>query len=279
MSWFLLAILASLFLSFSILAQKNIFKRVKISPLAAIALFQLLTGFMFIALLPFSKVKYPVDLQVWLRVPLMVSFYAVGNVFYMRGVERISASEIGLLFASQPVWIFLGGVLFLGEDTAPVKLVGILLVLVGLVVVYFKGKLRWSFFHSLTALASIIISAAMVVDRFLIDYFSPVFYSSIAWTLPGLIDFSLPGVRQEAGALSKKDWLVLLLPAAFAVLFGLGIFLSYQAGGEASRVGGILRLSTIFTIVLGYFVFNEKQEIVRKLIGGVIVVMGVVLLK
>jgi drug/metabolite transporter (DMT)-like permease len=279
MNWFLLAILASLFLSFSMLAQKNIFKRIKISPLAAIALFQLLTGFMFITLLPFSKVKYPADFQVWLRVPLLICFYAVGNVFYMKGVERISASEIGLLFASQPVWIFLGSVLFLGEDTAPVKLVGILLVRVGLVAVYFKGKLRWSFYHSLTALASIIISAAMVVDRFLIDYFSPVFYSSIAWTLPGLIDFSLPGVRREAVGLSKRDWSVLTLPSIFATLFGLSLLGSYQSGGEASRVGAILRLSTIFTIILGYFVFNEKQEIVRKLIGGVIVVAGVVLLR
>lgn len=279
MNWFLLAILASLFLSFSILAQKNIFKRTKISPVTAIALFQLLTGLIFVLLLPFSEAKYPSDLQTWLRVPLMICFYAVGNVWYIKGVERVDISEVGLLFASQPVWIFLGSTLFLGEDTAPAKLAGILLVTIGLIAVYLKGKLRWSFYHSLIVLASMIIAAAMVVDRFLINYFSPVFYNSIAWTLPGLINFSLPGVRQEAGRLSRKDWIVLILPAVFSVFLGLSLLGSYQAGGEVSRVGAILRLSTIFTIILGYLIFNEKEEMVRKIIGGIIVVAGVVFLR
>ena len=49
--------------------------------------------------------------------------------------------------------------------------------------------------------------------------------------------------------------------------------------GIVSIVAPISSLSVILTIIVGYLFFNEKNNLIKKIIAGVFIIVGIILIK
>ncbi|PJA55412.1 hypothetical protein CO165_03665, partial [Candidatus Roizmanbacteria bacterium CG_4_9_14_3_um_filter_33_18] len=75
----------------------------------------------------------------------------------------------------------------------------------------------------------------------------------------------------------KFSWKIVLLSFFnfIAYFFGLKAFVL----AEVTQVIPIMQLSTIMTVIAGIFLLNEKSNLAKKLLAGIIAVVGVFLLK
>jgi len=64
-------------------------------------------------------------------------------------------------------------------------------------------------------------------------------------------------------------------------LFGIYIFmyLAYGSGGNLSTVNIITSTSTIFIVVLGIFLLNDKKFVLRKVVAAILVFFAMVIYK
>ncbi|TSC53267.1 MAG: hypothetical protein LiPW16_442, partial [Microgenomates group bacterium LiPW_16] len=63
-------------------------------------------------------------------------------------------------------------------------------------------------------------------------------------------------------------------------VFGIGsVYTAYLVGGEASRIIPVNQSSVILTVILAAIFLKEKEKLARKLIGSILVVLGVMFLR
>lgn len=53
---------------------------------------------------------------------------------------------------------------------------------------------------------------------------------------------------------------------------------SYQLG-EVTVVAPLCSLAVILNVIVGYFCFNEKKGVLKKIIAGILIIIGVFLIK
>jgi uncharacterized membrane protein len=70
-----------------------------------------------------------------------------------------------------------------------------------------------------------------------------------------------------------------LAPRALFAAASLAINHSYKLGGEISQIATIVQFGTIVTIVMGSIFLKERTRLPQKLLGGIIVVLGVILVQ
>ena len=108
-------------------------------------------------------------------------------------------------------------------------------------------------------------------------YFNANTYNIFAWCAP-LLFIVFPGIDIK---IIKKElriasWKVFVL-AGFNV-FGYLFQLKALELSEATKIIPIIQTSTLFTVLAGILFLKERENVPRKLIAGVIAVVGVFLL-
>jgi drug/metabolite transporter (DMT)-like permease len=197
------------------------------------------------------------------------------------GLQWLPASSAGLLLATEPVWVLVIGLVFLGERAGPRVLTGTGVALAGVAVIAGPAALspgsgtRAVAGAALVLLATLAFAGYMVVLRPLSQKYGPVSAtatSSVAGALPYL-------------ALAGTAWPPRLSPSAGAELLFLALgstvagMLLWNLAVVRSGSAGISRLLYLEPVVsvLGAMVFLGEQVTAAVLAGGVLVIAGVLM--
>jgi len=196
------------------------------------------------------------------------------------GLQWLPASSAGLLLATEPVWVLVIGLVFLGERAGPRVLAGTGVALVGVAVIAGPAALspgsgtRAVAGAALVLLATLAFGGYMVVLRPLSQKYGPVSAtatSSVAGALPYLALAGTawpPRLSPPAGA--ELLFLALGSTVAGMLLWNLAVV---RGGAGISR---LLYLEPVVS-VLGAMVFLGEQVTAAVLAGGVLVIAGVLM--
>jgi drug/metabolite transporter (DMT)-like permease len=196
------------------------------------------------------------------------------------GLQWLPASSAGLLLATEPVWVLVIGLVFLGERAGPRVLVGTGVALAGVAVIAGPAALspasgtRAVAGAALVLLATLAFGGYMVVLRPLSQKYGPVSAtatSSVAGALPYLALAGTawpPRLSPPAGA--ELLFLALGSTVAGMLLWNLAVV---RGGAGISR---LLYLEPVVS-VLGAMVFLGEQVTAAVLAGGVLVIAGVLM--
>jgi drug/metabolite transporter (DMT)-like permease len=197
------------------------------------------------------------------------------------GLQWLPASSAGLLLATEPVWVLVIGLVFLGERGGPRVLAGTGVALAGVAVIAGPAALspgsgtRAVAGAALVLLATLAFGGYMVVLRPLSQKYGPVSAtatSSVAGALPYL---ALAGTawppRLSPSAGSELLFLALGSTVAGMLLWNLAVV----RGGSAD-MSRLLYLEPVVS-VLGAMVFLGERVTAAVLAGGVLVIAGVLL--
>jgi drug/metabolite transporter (DMT)-like permease len=198
--------------------------------------------------------------------------------FYAR--REIEASTITILFRLAPAITFAASILILGEPFGLKKFLGFALVLFAAILVSYKkdAKIKFEKAFFITLACAIFLGLAWTIDRKIMSSgFSPQFYSLLIWILP-LIFIYLPYIPKKDLRLevSSGSWKIPLL--AFFNVFGFFFQLKALSLADASRVIPLVSVSTILTVLGGIIILKEKSNLKNKIIAGIIVFIGILLL-
>jgi drug/metabolite transporter (DMT)-like permease len=197
------------------------------------------------------------------------------------GLQWLPASSAGLLLATEPVWVLVIGLVFLGERAGPRVLVGTGVALAGVAVIAGPAALspgsgtRAVAGAALVLLATLAFGGYMIVLRPLSQQYGPVSAtatSSVAGALPYL---ALAGTAWPP-RLSPSAGAELLFLALGSTVAGMLLWNLAVVRGGSAGISRLLYLEPVVS-VLGAMVFLGERVTAAVLAGGVLVIAGVLM--
>jgi drug/metabolite transporter (DMT)-like permease len=207
---------------------------------------------------------------------------AIGQTAFTFGVSMTSAANTGLIFATAPIWGLLLGLMLGLERPAWRGVAGVGLSIFGVFVVFFEGlgtkgtSLAGDLFVLLAAMA---FGSYTVLSMPVLARHSPLTVATYSLLFGGLIllllsSHYLTGLEWES--VGAGAWAAVAFSAVFATAFS---FSAWQTGVSrigANRVLVYQYLITATGVASGIVFFGESLG-VEKIVGGVIILLGVYL--
>lgn len=172
-------------------------------------------------------------------------------------------------------------VFFLGESLTITKIFGIVIILLAVFLVTKSPKnFRISKGEFYVLAAAFCLGVASANDAYILRTAEPFSFTVIAFLFPSLVLLaSHPKTIVEAKQLLKKNilWRIIILSLVFSIAV-LASSLAYAYGAPASQAAPITNSAVILTVILATIFLKEKDNLIKKIIAAILVVLGVFLL-
>lgn len=193
--------------------------------------------------------------------------------------KELDASTTAILFRLNPVITFVGAIFFLHEPLSVAKLAGAaLLIGASLLVTHNNLKLRASRAVWIAIFAATMLGLAGIFDKPASVGIPVNFYSAALWGL-SLIVVAFPSI-----SLSKLKtefiiggWKVAL--TALLNVIGFVFYVQALSLADASLVTPVTSSSGILTVLAGILILKEHSHVAKKILAGILMFIGVLLLR
>ncbi|MEA3355377.1 MAG: DMT family transporter [Patescibacteria group bacterium] len=236
-----------------------------------------------IAIIPFFFIygfKFPPAIIPILGLLVATLVYAVGDITNIKSYQLEEASIVTPLIKLRVIIVLVGSAVFLHESITWLKLLAIIFVLCGSIIIGFeKGKFVFSKGVKYSLLSAFFLGCAFLLDKaFVVNYSLPVYMSTILF-LPALwiLISTKNGLQRSINELKLQKWGVVIAGLFFG--WALFAFLAAISKGEVSRSTAVVELSLVFIAVGGYVFLNERKKLWQKIIGSLLILVGVLLVK
>jgi len=177
------------------------------------------------------------------------------------------------------------GVIFLRESFSFFKSFATILLFIGLFILLYHKERKWSDFSRpgilWTLLTALLMGGVAVVDKYSLNYFNVETYGFLVFLIPAcFLSLGLFKKNERSGLsyLLKNKWQSAFLGVGLGTLGYYFVLKVYQSI-ELTVAFPLLQLNILIAVLGGIFIFKEKENIPRKIIGTVIIILGTILLK
>lgn len=281
MSWIFLALIGILFISVSSLFERVLLKEEQSDPFTYSIVFQLLIAALFFICIAFTGFHLPPLKPLIPYLFLMAVLYSLGNWLGFKGLKTTEASETSILWSSKSIWTMMTAIIFLNEPVDLKRIIGMLLIITAIIIINWKGKVwKLNKGHFFILIAALCYGIAFTNDAFLLNHFEVLSYSAIAFLFPPLLLLIIrpKTIIKFKLFLDKKRLLLITIASFFLGIGTLAVYSSYQQGGDASQVIPINQSSVVLIVLLSYIFLKERGRFPQKVIGSLLVFVGVLLL-
>ena len=212
---------------------------------------------------------------------LIAGFITIGSIYAFKGFKYIEASEHAILLTSSKLWSLMGAVLFLGESPTLRKVVAGVLIVTGVMVAQWR---KHKFVINTGALYVLLAAASYGVGEILSfyvlrDFDSTAFLVYCSFLSAIIISVMNPTVFRKLSFYTKPKNLGNIVTVSINdALASLFLFNAYQIGRNALQIGPLMATQTVVSVVLAFIFLRETDNMVQKIAGSVIAVIGTILI-
>ena len=173
------------------------------------------------------------------------------------------------------------GLLFFKESFILNKFFGAILIIVSnFLVLYKKGNLKFNKYIILGLIANFFLTIALFIDVNYSEEFNLPIYISITLLVPALLIFlfekiKIKDILDEYKIVNKK---LFFLTSLSWTIMTFAQLRAYQLG-EIIVVAPLCSLTVILNIITSYIFLKEKNNLLRKIIAGILIIVGITLIK
>lgn len=244
-------------------------------------LLQFLAGISALLLCPFFKFSFPTDWKVYLLLGIACIFYAISDRMNTTVRSGIEASTFSIIKQLSTVFMILAGLLFFKEQFVWKKIIGAgLIIFSNIIIFYKKGSQKLDKYVLLGILSNIAFSIALFLDVNISDNFNLAFYVALTLFVPALfitiaerINFS--NIKKEFQNGNKKAILITSLCWGTMIVVQLR---AYQLG-DVTSVAPLCALTVIGNVIVGYLFLKERNNLLKKIIAAILIIISVFLIK
>jgi drug/metabolite transporter (DMT)-like permease len=234
---------------------------------------------LFIVVGSYKTISLPTRIDAWIYLLIASFFYGLNERFRFLISKILEASIYSVLSNITVIIAFFISFFLYKETLTTTKFFGSILILLSLVLVteLKKSKLSSKGIF-LGIVTSIYLGIAMSLDKKGAIFFNPEMYNILLWAVPFIVLY-FPGIKiKEIKAEFKQfSWKIILLAFFNFVGFYLGLKAFLLA--EATKVIPVIQATTLMTVIAGVFLLKERSNLAKKIIAGLIAVLGVFLLR
>ncbi len=248
---------------------------------ALTVLTEAIAGIIALLFLPFFKFKLPTNPYVYLFLTIACIFYALNDRISTDVRKELESSVFSIIKQTTTVFMIIAGLVFFKEKFVLSKIIGgILIILSNILVFYKKNSFQNKKCICLGLLASFFNTIALIIDVNYSKQFNIALYSSITLSLPALLIFlferiKIKELKQELSMIDKKALILVSLSGALMVILKLR---AYQLG-EVIVIAPLCSLTIILNVFIGYFILGEKNNLLKKILAGILITISVILIK
>ena len=244
-------------------------------------LIQIISSSMCIILTPLFDFKFPTDYKVYIFLFIAIIFYTLNDRLGTTARKGIDASIYSILKQLSTVFMIIMGILFFKEEFLVNKIIGsILIILSNILVFYKKDNFKFNKYLILGIIANISLSLALFIDVNYSNEFNLAFYVLLTFFIPCILIFVFEKikVKELISEYKESNKIILFLTSVSWTLMMITKLKSYELG-SVIVVAPISSLTVILNIIVSYFLLNEKSDLIKKIIAGILILIGVVLIK
>ncbi len=244
-------------------------------------LLELIASIFVLLLIPFFEMRFPNNPLVYVFLGLSIIFYTITDRLNTTVRSGIEASTFSVINQLSTVFMIIAGVLFFKEPVIINKIIGAFFIVFSNILIFFKkGNLKPNKYVILGVISNICFSIALFLDVNNSDYFNLPLYVAITLGAPTILIFiferiKFKDIKEEYENGNKKAlWLT-------AITWSLSIVSQLRAYqlGEVSIVAPLCALSVILNVIVGYFLLKEKENLPKKIIAAILIILGIILIK
>lgn len=234
--------------------------------------------------LPFFIIEFSLPTQglAWVLVIISSVLWTLVAYFGFKAYSTLEVSVKVPIGQSRLLFALLLSVVFLKEVLTIEKILGTILVFIGLIIIKYKKGKKFGLLKDkgviYTLISSLLTAVVLLIDKFSGQFFNPVVYSFLVYFLPAIIisPFVLKK-KKEIKSILKKRFSATLGATVLGSGYYYFLLRAYQHA-EASVVIPIVELGTVFAVIGGIIFLKERKNILRKVIASLLVIVGALLL-
>lgn len=245
-------------------------------------LLELLTAFFSLFFIPFFKLTISHNPHTYLILIVVIIIYAFTDRLNIEARYGLSTSTFSMLKQLSSVFLVILSFVILKEKVVITKVVGASLILIANVglAVDKDGKFKINKYFLMSLVSNILFAFGMLINVNISGEFNLGIYTIITVLFPSILitlfgKHSIKELKEEFNLYDKKrfllsafSWCVMLISSVRA----------YQLG-SVSVVAPLLTLTAIINTIYEFIFNKDKSEFIKKLIIGIIIIIGVLLIK
>ncbi len=245
-------------------------------------LLELFTAFFSLFFIPFFKLTISHNPHTYLILIVVIIIYAFTDRLNIEARYGLSTSTFSMLKQLSSVFLVIMGFVILKEKVVITKVVGASLILIANVglAVDKDGKFKINKYFLMSLVSNILFAFGMLINVNISGEFNLGIYTIITVLFPSILitlfgKHSIKELKEEFNLYDKKrfllsafSWCVMLISSVRA----------YQLG-SVSVVAPLLTLTAIINTIYEFIFNKDKSEFIKKLIIGIIIIIGVLLIK
>lgn len=245
-------------------------------------LLELLTAFFSLFFIPFFKLTISHNPHTYLILIVVIVIYAFTDRLNIEARYGLSTSTFSMLKQLSSVFLVILSFVILKEKVVITKVVGASLILIANVglAVDKDGKFKINKYFLMSLASNILFAFGMLINVNISGEFNLGIYTIITVLFPSILitlfgKHSIKELKEEFNLYDKKrfllsafSWCVMLISSVRA----------YQLG-SVSVVAPLLTLTAIINTIYEFIFNKDKSEFIKKLIIGIIIIIGVLLIK
>lgn len=230
---------------------------------------------------PFFEMKFPTDPKVYIFLILAIIFYAVNDRLNTTVRSGIEASTFSIIKQLSTVFMIFAGIIFFKEEFIINKFIGaILIILSNILIFYKKGDGKPNKYVLLGILANICYAIALFLDVNISESFNLPIYVAITLGIPAILiaiveKIKIRTIIDEFKCGNKPAIILTATTWSYAILACLR---AYQLG-NVSIIAPLSSLTVILNVVVGYIFLKEKDNLLKKIISAILIILGIILIK
>jgi uncharacterized membrane protein len=208
--------------------------------------------------------------------------WGIGSLLLFYAYQIVEASEIVIISALGSIVTILTAVMLLGETFTIQKVFGTVLILASIVLINWKkGAVTLGKGTAYAIIATVLYGCAVTNDAFILRTYNAISYTPVISLLPGILLLVFrPWAAASVLRLANKKFLKnMTLLGIFYAAQSVAYYIALQSGRNASQIAPIYKSNIILTVLLSIIFLKERKNIGLKLFTGVVVTLGVLLIK
>ena len=250
-------------------------------PGALTVLLQIIGALAVLLVSPLFEIKFPTDIKVYIFLGLALIFYSISDRLNTTVRAGIEASTFSMIKQLSTVFMIFAGLIFLKEPFVINKFIGAILIIASNILIFYKkGEGKPNKYIILGIIANICYTIALFLDVNISNNFNLPFYITISLGIPAILiaiieKIKITDIKNEFINGNRKAICVTGITWSLSILVQLR---AYQLG-EVSVVAALCALSVILNVIFGYFFQNEKENLTKKIIAALFIILGIILIK
>lgn len=210
-------------------------------------------------------------------------FWSTGTLVSFLSQAKTDVSLSMIISRARMLWVVPLGIIFLGETPSIPSVVGILIIFFGLLTLFIKSNIHRHQGVHLMAIGSVLVAFGAVINTVLVrQYLTSAQTVFVTMASQALVFLAFLLYRKNLISRCYEVWMrawkIIVLAAAVETFAFIGVNHAYKIG-ITSFVTAVYLGMTITTVWIGIFFLNEKEHFWKKIIGSLLVTVGIIVLK